>query len=153
MSSGLLEILRYFLLVLLWLFFLHAARVVLVDIRRSRAGGEAPVARRGGTPEDTAPFHLRVARTEGAAAGTTLRRSTGDLTLGRSAGVRRGTVANDTYASSVHARVYRREGDIWLEDLGSTNGTYINDERLAEPVRLQRGDKVKVGNTVLEVRR
>jgi len=44
-------------------------------------------------------------------------------------------------------------GELWLEDLGSTNGTWVNDERLDNPVRLRRGDRVKVGSTILEVAR
>ena len=60
---------------------------------------------------------------------------------------------DDTFTSSVHARVYRRNGELWLEDLGSTNGTWLNDERVRIPSRLQRGDRVKVGSTILEVAR
>ena len=54
---------------------------------------------------------------------------------------------DDTFASSIHARVFRRSGELWIEDLGSTNGTWLNDERLEIPVRLRRGDRVKIGST------
>jgi len=145
MSHGLLEILRYFLLALIWLFFLHASRMVLVDVRRSRAATEA--ARH---TEEASALHLRVLEPK-EHRGQSFNLE-GDLTLGRSPACVV-VLADDSYASSVHARVYRLDGEVWLEDLGSTNGTFINDERLAEPARLQRGDKVKVGNTVLEVRR
>jgi pSer/pThr/pTyr-binding forkhead associated (FHA) protein len=60
---------------------------------------------------------------------------------------------DDTFASSIHARVFRRSGELWIEDLGSTNGTWLNEERLGEPVRLRRGDRVKIGSTILEVAR
>jgi pSer/pThr/pTyr-binding forkhead associated (FHA) protein len=150
MPHGLLEILRYFLLILLWLFFIYAARMVLVDVRRPRRGAEGPRPGRAGGPEEPGPFHLRVVEPRE-------RRGRsfdvdGDITLGRSTACVV-VLSDDTYASSVHARVYRREGDIWLEDLGSTNGTFINEERLSSPVRLRKGDLVKVGSTVLEVRR
>jgi len=49
--------------------------------------------------------------------------------------------------------VFRRSGELWIEDLGSTNGTFLNDERLESPSRLRRGDRVKVGSTILEVAR
>ncbi len=63
------------------------------------------------------------------------------------------SLEDDTFTSSVHARVYRRNGELWLEDLGSTNGTWLNDARVSEPERLQRGDHVKIGSTILEVAR
>jgi pSer/pThr/pTyr-binding forkhead associated (FHA) protein len=149
MSHGLLEILRYFLLVLLWLFFIYAARMVLVDARRQRRG-ESQRTGRAAPAEDPAPFHLRVVEPKDQRG----KRFDvdGDVTLGRSNACVV-VLSDDTYASSVHAKVSRRDGDIWLEDLGSTNGTYINEERLSSPVRLRKGDLVKVGSTVLEVRR
>ena len=144
MSHGLVEVLRYFLLALLWLFFLYASRMVLVDVRRSRATAQAS------RSEEPVALHLRVLEPkEHRGQNFTLEN---DVTLGRSPACVV-VLANDSYASSVHARVYRLDGEVWLEDLGSTNGTFINEERLGDPVRLQRGDKVKVGSTVLEVRR
>ena len=50
-------------------------------------------------------------------------------------------------------RVFHDDDDLWLEDLGSKNGTYINDERIAEPVRVRRGDRLKIGSTIFETRR
>lgn len=75
-----------------------------------------------------------------------------EVTVGRSPGCAV-PLDDDTFASSIHARVFRRSGELWLEDLGSTNGTWVNDERLDDPVRLRRGDRVKIGSTVLEVAR
>jgi pSer/pThr/pTyr-binding forkhead associated (FHA) protein len=75
-----------------------------------------------------------------------------EVTVGRSPGCAV-PLDDDTFASSIHARVFRRSGELWLEDLGSTNGTWVNDERLDNPVRLRRGDRVKVGSTILEVAR
>lgn len=75
-----------------------------------------------------------------------------EVTVGRSPGCAV-ALEDDTFVSSIHARVYRRSGELWLEDLGSTNGTWLNDERVDGPSRLQRGDRVKVGSTTLEVAR
>ena len=59
----------------------------------------------------------------------------------------------DTFVSQVHARVYDRDGTLWIEDVGSTNGTYVNGERIAQPVKLGKGDRVQLGETVLEAER
>jgi pSer/pThr/pTyr-binding forkhead associated (FHA) protein len=53
----------------------------------------------------------------------------------------------------VHARVFDRDGDLYLEDLGSTNGTFVNGDAVQEATRLQRGDRVQIGHTELEVAR
>jgi pSer/pThr/pTyr-binding forkhead associated (FHA) protein len=59
----------------------------------------------------------------------------------------------DNFASSVHARIFHDDEELWLEDLDSKNGSWINDERIAEPVRVRRGDRLKIGGTIFEVRR
>jgi pSer/pThr/pTyr-binding forkhead associated (FHA) protein len=60
---------------------------------------------------------------------------------------------DDTYASSQHARIFGKIGTWYVEDLGSTNGTFVNDQKLAAPAMVQPGDKIRVGTTVLELRR
>jgi pSer/pThr/pTyr-binding forkhead associated (FHA) protein len=59
----------------------------------------------------------------------------------------------DTYVSQQHARLFGRNGAWFVEDLGSTNGTYVNDQRLAAPAMVQAGDRIRVGTTTLELRR
>jgi pSer/pThr/pTyr-binding forkhead associated (FHA) protein len=150
-NHGLLEILKYFLLGLLWLFFLYAARMVFVEVRRSRRSegtdrSGAPARR----PERDANLQLRVLEP------TERRGKTFDvideLTVGRSSACLI-PLEDDTYASSVHARVYARGGEYFVEDLGSTNGTYLNNKRLSSATPLHRGDRVRVGSTIFEVRR
>ena len=58
---------------------------------------------------------------------------------------------DDTYLSSRHARVANDEGDLSIEDLGSTNGTYVNQELVRGRVHLERGDVVQVGGVLFEV--
>jgi pSer/pThr/pTyr-binding forkhead associated (FHA) protein len=53
----------------------------------------------------------------------------------------------------VHARIFSRDGSWWLEDLGSTNGTYINRSRVAVPTAIGPGDEVRMGKATLELRR
>jgi pSer/pThr/pTyr-binding forkhead associated (FHA) protein len=60
---------------------------------------------------------------------------------------------DDTYASQQHARLFGKNESWYVEDLGSTNGTFVNDQKLAAPAIVQPGDKIRVGTTVLELRR
>jgi len=62
-------------------------------------------------------------------------------------------LVDDTYASQQHARLFGKNGAWYVEDLGSTNGTYVNDQKLAAPAMIQPGDRVRIGTTVLELRR
>ena len=73
-----------------------------------------------------------------------------DLVLGREA-AGPGLLQGDTQASRQHARIYRAQGALAIEDLGSTNGTFVNAKKLASPVALHLGDRLQVGRTVLEV--
>ncbi|MEA2498291.1 MAG: hypothetical protein QOH26_696 [Actinomycetota bacterium] len=62
-------------------------------------------------------------------------------------------VLDDSYVSQIHARVFSK-GDLYMvEDMGSTNGTYINRNRVTSPTELLRGDRLKIGKTVLEMRK
>lgn len=151
MPHALLHVLRYFLLGLLWLFFLYAIRMVFVEIRRSRV--ERTVAPQGPPvgSDQRVPLKLRIVDPP-------QRRGRvyelgEEVTVGRSPGCAV-PLEDDTFISSVHARVFYRGGEFWLEDLGSTNGTWLNEDRLSDgPMRLQRGDRMKVGSTTLEVTR
>jgi pSer/pThr/pTyr-binding forkhead associated (FHA) protein len=60
---------------------------------------------------------------------------------------------DDTYVSQQHARIFGKTDRWYVEDLGSTNGTYVNDQKLAAPALVQPGDRIRVGTTVLELRR
>ncbi len=73
-----------------------------------------------------------------------------EVTIGRAANTTLPLPA-DTFLSSLHARVYEQDGATHVEDLGSTNGTWVNEERITDPVTVQTGDRIQVGGTVLEV--
>ena len=76
-----------------------------------------------------------------------------ELQIGRSAGAE-GRLGDDPEISRQHARITRNpQGQLVVEDLGSTNGTYLNRRRITAPAPLQRGDRVKIGKTVLEMRK
>ena len=75
-----------------------------------------------------------------------------ELTIGRSPGCGV-SMPEDIYTSTLHARLFRRNEQLWVEDLGSTNGTYVNSERISKAVRLGKGDMLQIGSTVFEVSR
>ena len=75
---------------------------------------------------------------------------THELTMGRSAGCTI-QVLDDTFVSSVHCRIFRDEaGNAIVEDLGSTNGTYLNGDRIHVPKPLHQGDRIQIGGTIVE---
>lgn len=71
-----------------------------------------------------------------------------ELTIGRAAACV--LTLDDTYVSQQHASIVWRDRQFFAEDTGSTNGTYVNRERLVQPVVLRPGDRVQIGSTVLE---
>jgi pSer/pThr/pTyr-binding forkhead associated (FHA) protein len=74
-----------------------------------------------------------------------------EITIGRAPGCK--VNIDDTYVSQLHARVFRRDGQVFLEDLGSTNGTFANGKKVSGPMPVRKGDTIQVGRTVLEALR
>ena len=154
MPESLLTILKFFFLAMLWLFCARVLWAVWAEVD-APAATPVPGARASGTvsagtraPADV--VRLRVVEPADRR-GTTY--DLGDeLTVGRASGCQV-ALPDDSYASQLHARIFRRDGRLWLEDLGSTNGTYLNAKAVTSPVSLRRGDRVQVGRTVLEVTR
>ena len=130
------------------------------DARPKRAAGAAADARRASASLAVAPATAAARRSRGAAtelvavepaADAGRRYPLGDeITVGRAAGCQ--VTVDDTYVSQLHARVFTRDGQLLVEDLGSTNGTYLNRAKVSGPMVMQKGDRLQVGNTVLEVR-
>ena len=71
--------------------------------------------------------------------------------MGRGGGC--GVALNDRMVSQLHARIFRRNGQLFVEDLGSTNGTLLNGQKVSasQPSAIRKGDRLQVGKTVLEV--
>ena len=74
---------------------------------------------------------------------------TGEVSIGRAAGCQ--VTIDDTYASQIHARVFQRDNQWQIEDLGSTNGTWLNRHKVSGPMVIKPGDVVQIGNTVMEM--
>jgi hypothetical protein len=152
MSEGVLTVLKFCLLAALYLFLARVVWVVAAELRGSarRSSTAAPAepvparrARRGG---------WRLAVLEPAAERGSAFAIDGEVTIGRAGGCGI-PLPGDTFVSQVHARVFDRDGNLYIEDLGSTNGTFLNGEQVHEPARLKRGDRLHIGQTELEVAR
>ena len=89
--------------------------------------------------------------TEGALAGTVIPLGTVDITIGRAADST--VVVDDDYASSRHTRVFNVDGVWMVEDLGSTNGTWIDRTRITSPTALPAGVALRVGRTTLQLQK
>jgi hypothetical protein len=147
-------LLKYGFLIVLYLFLLWVARSVLKDLRRVRdtqAPGSAAAAP-GVAPEATgihsalggADARLVVERAPGHTPGMEYEIAAGAV-LGR--GDQAEIRLDDPFASSLHARLTRQGRVIVIEDLGSTNGTYLNEELLGGPAPLHPGDRVRIGDS------
>jgi hypothetical protein len=157
--ESVLTILKFCFLALLYLFLFRVVRVVIKEIQAPQpvpptpmAAAAAPAAapRAVRAPRGRAPARLRIL--EPAAREGENYALADELTVGRGGGC--GIVlADDSYVSTVHARIFRREGDVYVEDLGSRNGTLLNGQPLTHAAPLHRGDHVQFGHTVAEALR
>ena len=154
MSDGLLTILKLFFLALLYLFFFRVLRAVWAELTApvvsAAPAGPAPAGVRGGGSRGGARTPLRLKVVEPAAARGQTYDLGDELTAGRASGCQI-SLADDTFVSQLHARIFRRDGQIYVEDLGSTNGTFLNRKKVSSPQPLRRGDRLQIGKTVLEL--
>ena len=150
MPDIVLDLLKYAFLAVLYIFVARAVRAVVVELRpvedrqRAPSGPRQPAKRTKKTPK-------KAVVVEGATSSGKAFDLGQELVLGR--GDKCHVVIDDTYVSTVHARIFSKGESYLVEDLGSTNGTYLNRRRITSPTEVQRGDKVKIGKTVLEMRR
>jgi FHA domain-containing protein len=144
-------VLKILFLVLLYLFIWRIVRSAARDVRLPQ---ESFVLAPGSVPglvseePQIEAGRLVVVKSPALEEGDELVLDSSPLLLGR--GPRNDVdLGRDEYASSKHARVEPRRDGVWLEDVGSTNGTYLNGSRLTRPKRLTAGDVVRVGETEL----
>ena len=162
MSDQLLTFLKYIFLAILYLFFLRVLRAVWMELREPKPA-----------PVPTPPAPPAPANVSGPASPPKNRRGRGgerlvvvepaerrgqefdlgdELTVGRAGGCGV-ALPDDTFVSQLHARVFRRQGELFVEDLGSTNGTYVNKKKIGGAVAVRKGDKLQVGKTTMEFQR
>lgn len=153
-SDQLLFVLKLLVLALLYLFFFRVVRAVWTEIRPAAPVGAAPPvapkpSRRDRTAPAPTPTAMLVVREPVELAGRAYELAD-EASIGRAAGCQ--ITLDDTYASQIHARIHRRDGQWMLEDLGSTNGTWLNRHKVAGSMVVKPGDVIQIGNTVLELR-
>jgi hypothetical protein len=146
--------LKFGFLAVLYLFLLWVSRSALRDLRRTETGaavaapdhGDATAMHRAGTAMEAQGGmpRLRVNSAPGLRAGAAYDLSDGAV-LGR--GAEADIVLEDSFSSSRHARLIPQGDAIVLEDLGSTNGTYLNDEPVGGPQPLREGDRIRIGDS------
>jgi pSer/pThr/pTyr-binding forkhead associated (FHA) protein len=174
MNALTLTLIRLAFLAVLWLFVIAAVGVVRTDLfgpsarrrkqpRKARPpkAAPAPAARRGtprgaaagrasaGRASRSAPQQMTV--TAGALAGTIIALADTQITIGRADDAT--LVLTDDYASTRHARLFPQDGQWLVEDLGSTNGTYLDRQKVTQPTPVPVGVPIRIGKTVLELRR
>jgi pSer/pThr/pTyr-binding forkhead associated (FHA) protein len=161
MSELTLTIIRLGFLAVLWLFVLTAVSVMRSDLfgRRvaPRPTGRAPAAP---APKPSKPAKPAKGKrgmpsvlvvTKGALSGTSVRLGETPVTMGRSQ--ESTIVLDDDYVSSRHARIFSRDGQWYVEDMGSTNGTYLDRTKVTSPTPVKIGVPIRVGKTTVELRK
>jgi pSer/pThr/pTyr-binding forkhead associated (FHA) protein len=165
MNELTLTLIRVAFLAVLWLFVIAAIGVVRTDLfgtatakmRRNRNQSVPPQ-----QPRMTPPKPAKAAKagrgtprflvvTEGALAGRSIDLVDQQITMGRANDAT--LVLNDDYASTHHARIFPQDGQWLVEDLGSTNGTYLDRQKVTRPTQVPVGVPIRIGKTVLELRR
>jgi pSer/pThr/pTyr-binding forkhead associated (FHA) protein len=159
MNALTLTLVKLAFLAVLWLFVIAAVGVVRTDLfgpslsarqqrrlqrQRARAGRPARAARSRGAPQ-------MLVVTAGVLAGTQLPLGEEQITIGRANDAT--LVLADDYASSRHARLFPQDGQWIVEDLGSTNGTYLDRQKVTQPTPVPPGVPIRIGKSVLELRR
>lgn len=141
------------LLGFMYLFFLRVLRAVWANLRTSTtAAAAAPntgTAAARASNDNKGINRLRVLE-PAEQKGVQYELST-EITIGRAPGCK--INLDDTFVSQLHARVFRKDGQVFLEDLGSTNGTLCNGKKVSGAIPLKKGDKIQVGKTIMEAAR
>jgi pSer/pThr/pTyr-binding forkhead associated (FHA) protein len=155
MSELTLFLVRIAYLAILWIFVLSAISVIRSDMFGARVPTAATAAR-APKPSKAKPAKKRgtpthVTVVQGANTGVSADLASAPVLIGRGndAAIR----LDDDYVSTRHARIVA-SGDQWyVEDLGSTNGTYLGSQRITQPVAIGLGSQVRIGKTILELRK
>ncbi|GAA4372479.1 FHA domain-containing protein FhaB/FipA [Nocardioides caricicola] len=156
MSELTLFLIRVAYLAILWIFVLSAISVIRSDMFGARVpeaargtGGKAPKPAKAPKKGRGAPTHVIV--TAGSNVGARAELSHAPVLIGR--GTDAAIRLDDDYVSTRHARI-AASGDQWfVEDLGSTNGTFVGTVRITQPTTITLGTQVRIGKTILELRK
>jgi len=157
MSELTLFLIRFAYLAILWIFVLSAISVIRSDmfgarvpegarVERATPGrkpAKAPTRRRG------SPTHVIVL--QGSNVGARAELADAPVLIGR--GIDAAIRLDDDYVSTRHARIAVSADQLFVEDLGSTNGTYVGSVRITQPTTVGLGTQIRIGKTILELRK
>ena len=149
MPDLLLQVWKLVLLGFIYLFFFRVLRALWANLRTSTTPARpavAPPPPRPREPENKNIGRLKII--EPKEQNGRLFQLDDEITIGRAAGCK--VNIDDTYVSQLHARVFRRDTQVLIEDLGSTNGTFCNGKKVSGPMPLKKGDRIQVGRTIME---
>jgi pSer/pThr/pTyr-binding forkhead associated (FHA) protein len=154
-----LMLIRFAYLAILWIFVLGAISVIRSDMfgarvdtassstsRRERRAGKTPK-----TPKPPRGAPTKVIVVDGPSAGLAVPLDQTPILIGR--GTDAAIRLDDDYVSTRHARIGQSGETFYVEDLGSTNGTYIGSQRLTQATAVQLGTRIRVGKTTLELKK
>jgi Na+-transporting methylmalonyl-CoA/oxaloacetate decarboxylase gamma subunit len=149
---------RFAFLALLWLFLYGMVRVIRLELRTAGAPRVPVPAKPKSKRARAAASESRPGRgalsqlivTEGSLAGTRVALTGKPILIGRANDST--LVLTDDYASTRHARISENNGVWYLEDLGSTNGTYVGQTKVTGPLPLEAGVVIRIGKTAMELR-
>lgn len=148
MPELVLSILKYLFLILLFIFLARAVRAMYLEIYGTRNARRRETTDAPRTKAQRPPDRVAVASSNGKPRVYTLEE---ELLIGR--GEKCHVVINDVYASQVHARIFKRDDAYFIEDMGSTNGTFLNRKKVTAALPVNRGDRVRIGKTEIEFKR
>jgi pSer/pThr/pTyr-binding forkhead associated (FHA) protein len=159
MNQLTLTLMKVAFLAVLWLFVIAAVGVIRADLWGSKAAAKAmrpKAAQPARQPKTAAPRSRRaeptkLVITQGARAGTTLDLAGSEIVMGRGNDVT--LPLGDDYSSGRHARLFSQNGQWFVEDLGSTNGTYLGRAKVSRPEPVPVGVPIRIGKTVIELRK
>lgn len=140
-------VLKFAFLVLLYIFLLLVIRAIYKDDFKIQKKMTSASLNSGAKQAKVSHPRLVIIASPGEQIGTTFDLED-SLTIGRAQ--ESDIVLNDTFASEVHARILKQNGDYLLDDLGSTNGTFVKEKRITRPAMLKLGTRIRIGKTVLE---
>ena len=142
MNEELLTILRLCLLGLCYLFFFRVLRAVWIETRE----GKKDISK----VRKSIDHKTQLIVTNSNTGNTRNYEISGEITIGRAEGCT--ITIDDDFVSQSHARVFERVDEIMVEDLGSTNGTYLNKQKVTAPTVMKMGDWLQLGDTIMELK-